>query len=297
MRKTLRNVVFSSILAGGLLFSSCGVKDISKEASEAITGEENAYDRALDIAKNPGKYATGSITGNVIEEREKFGIEDYFLKGKEFEGIELAPDFGENVKNPSVLTQKEVGKIRTKPNFEKINKMGVALYLIPSKEESSQLSLIISQFDTKIDGWEFLNRMQGEEDSSVMNLNFIKDDTFCFISLEKPKTLEQEFAFVNCLINYQNRIKWEEIDSKELDYACEKLERLELNNITSFFNALEFQKKYYSMNDKELRKYIINLQEETEKKNPDLLKKIIEKFYLVPYMFPHLEKRIRELSK
>ncbi|GAG14338.1 unnamed protein product, partial [marine sediment metagenome] len=51
MGKTLRKIIFSSIIAGSLLLPSCGVKDISKKASDAITGEENAYDKALDIAK------------------------------------------------------------------------------------------------------------------------------------------------------------------------------------------------------------------------------------------------------
>lgn len=57
------------MLMGSLLLSGCGIKDIAKNATEEIIGEENVYEKALDIHKNPAKYAKG-ITGNVLQEKE-----------------------------------------------------------------------------------------------------------------------------------------------------------------------------------------------------------------------------------
>ncbi|GAJ19857.1 unnamed protein product, partial [marine sediment metagenome] len=97
MGRILRDIILPSIIVGSLLFPSCGIKNIPKEVTEEVTGKENAYDEALDIAKDPGKFARESITGKTIEAEKKSGIikksmeepktlENYFLQGKELEG-------------------------------------------------------------------------------------------------------------------------------------------------------------------------------------------------------------------
>ncbi len=231
------------------------------------------------------------------EEREikNLGLEDYFLQGKELEGIELAPDF-EGEENPWILTPKKMGEARANaPYLKTMKNLGGALYLIPSKEEEpSEITFMVTQFDTKINGWEFLSKMQGEGSWDEINIALIKDDTFCFISYE-PETLEQESAFVDCLINYQNRIKWDEISSKNLDEIYRELNSPNLENITSFFNALEFQKEIYSMGDFELKEYFEEITKEIEN-NPNPQKEMFKKIYSI-FMFPQLEERIKNLGE
>ncbi len=68
MRKTLRNIVACSIIAGSLLFSNCNKEEKSRQAKEDIWGKEN------EIVKEIKKPKL---------------IEDYFLNKKELEDVTI----------------------------------------------------------------------------------------------------------------------------------------------------------------------------------------------------------------
>jgi len=93
--KKLTKLLGKALVAGTLIFSGCGKKKEREIIIRNKSDEQIAYEQALDIAKNPSKYATRereisdktykTITGNIVAERKNLGLENFFLKGKELE--------------------------------------------------------------------------------------------------------------------------------------------------------------------------------------------------------------------
>ncbi len=294
MRKTLRNIILPSIIIGGLLFPSCG-KNMPKEVTEQVTGEENAYDEALDIAKDPGKFARESITGKTIEPEKKKGIiervftkeprtlEDYFLQGKELGGIILVPekhiinDTTDIKANPYIFHEREIAKTRTREGYENLTGMGVGTYmpttkknLLPLLQESpieqniSPLLMSIFQFENKIHAWEFLNERGKEMDIGYSGndetiLAFIKENTVPLIIIRNDLDVNDEKKYLNSLINYQKRIGGEFYMSNWGDINIYDTLNIPPSESGKYFReALEFQKKFYDMTDNELINSFIN---------------------------------------
>ncbi len=264
MRKTLRNIILPSIIAGSLLLSGCPKVD-TKEASEEITGEENAYDKALDIARNPGKYATGRVIekdavkrDSIIEKVvvEEKGIEWYFLQGKELEGIKLAPmeimKEEEGVENnPYIASVREIAKFREGWGLEDLTGMGTSLYMPLKKRDLDEpgLSLYILQFESEINAWEGL--LQFAERNT---LSFLKENTLSFIKINDDIDINEEKIYLYSLTNYQKRIggivyPWKVKDTED---HYKKLEMPPSKSGRYFREALEFQKKIYNMGIEEI---------------------------------------------
>lgn len=84
MKKTLRNIVAGSLIAGSLLLGSCQdkepVKKITYAGLDQITGVEDSYDKALKIVQNPNSVFTGDV---VKEESKQEEIKVYMKKNEE----------------------------------------------------------------------------------------------------------------------------------------------------------------------------------------------------------------------
>jgi len=196
MRRILTQIAGTIALVS--LIGGCGIKDIPKKVSDEVIGEKDAYEKALDIYKNPAEYAKG-ITRNVMEEREKIGIEKYFLRGKELGGIVLAPaSYIERASNPYILNEKEL-----KEENEDLKNEGLALYLIPSEYgEDIGLAMAVIQFNSKIAALKDVK----ESEKGYPGVSFLKDDTHIIFNLPYVTAKEEAITYIDCLIDYHKRI-------------------------------------------------------------------------------------------
>lgn len=263
MKKTLRNMVLFPMLMGSLLLPSCGIKDIAKNATDEIIGEENAYEEILEIYKNPAEYAK-SITGNVLQKKEtEREIDWYFLQGKELEDL-IAPNLPNDglAQNPCIATPEKTAEMRNELGFEKVTTFGAAFYA-PKREgdahpEEIESSILLNtlhmQFKDEISLWEFLYERR-QEFLEKENLTFIKNNTLSVISItNKNLNIDNEKLCLNLLINYQKRIGNEFYCDKEI------YEILDISPSESgryFREALEFQKKFYDLDIEQCEDFLV----------------------------------------
>ncbi len=251
MGKTLSNKLLN--LAGGavlsaavaLLFPGCEVDNIPEKTTEAVTGEENAYNEALEIAKNPGKFARESLTEKPIEPEKKDAVvekvlvkeshplEDFFLQGKELEGISLIPEAHAGFatlpyeKNP--YTEDDRKKIQ-KIWEDDVKRVGIAYYYIPSdkgyiipkdfekiredvmsgKIKIAQMMITVSRFDSEKFAEEFFDKRQEtiyhNKAGGLEKIDLIKGDIWASMELGEVTTKQQAISYIDCLSNYIKRI-------------------------------------------------------------------------------------------
>jgi hypothetical protein len=265
MKKTLRNIVLFPIIIGSLSLLGCGIKDIAKNATEEIIGEENVYEKALDIHKNPAEYAK-SITENVLQEKEtEREIDWYFLQGKELEGIILASKdsiakalgistgrIREGFENPDIADKREIAEKRGY-GWDNLLESGEVYYIIPSdKEETKEaiLRLSVDRFESEIVAWEMVKRYEiNNEDLNT--LMFIQGDTIIIFDADNTwgfgleiKNQRQALSYINSISHYRKRTNIKIVSNEDNEINDEAFSRY----LEEVKNRISNPSKYYNPN-------------------------------------------------
>ncbi len=283
MGKTLRNLVGGVLIAGSLLLPSCGVKkaenainevmDTTKNVPQEITGIENAYDQALDIYKNPGKYAIGerSVDLDAVKQESKIeqvlveekGLEWYFLQGKELNGLVVPKEYRgyQGIKNPDIVDKELLDSLFTHEGFYG---MGRGAYMPIEKQPlegeyfRSGFEIDVYQFNNPINALNFLNTTRSLKEFTDYSeyaltiLGFIKGNITPLFFISNRINIEEEKTYLNSLINYQKRTGINFYIQG--DQEGEELLGIPLSESGEYFRkAAEFQRDLYNMSEEELR--------------------------------------------
>jgi Tol biopolymer transport system component len=167
-----------------------------------------------------------------IEVGKSRTLEDYFLKGRELEGISLAPigylenELEKEIKsNPYFLNQEEIKDVGSDLGYNPL-KAGIAAYAIRDKkiEDPALLYLLLFQFDSESEVSNLVSALKKSEQSyyetTLLNpVFFSKDDIFALMKFDNIETVNQMNSIINCLGNYTERISPEFIfvENKELN--------------------------------------------------------------------------------
>lgn len=239
MGRTLRKILFCAALAGSLLLNNC-VKSVERKVSKTLTGDEDAYSKALRIAQDPSSIYNGNVieSKELVSEKEKArieqtrisnpkkmvgriekminkGLENYFFQGEELSEIKLASAYSEGMNsNPGIVGIEELNADE-RGHFEsnKILKMGIGAYHLPLTEHAlnlKDLTLLVVEFESKKDREEFIRKLGSE----VTYPFFTKDNILSYI--EQPTideitdpfssfSEEQGEAYFKLLRNYSIR--------------------------------------------------------------------------------------------
>jgi hypothetical protein len=209
MGKTLRNIILPCILAGSLLFSSCGLKNAAKEISNAIIGKD-AYNQATDIIRNPEKYATGERSVDLIEKKgeiEKTPVEinlkDCLLNEKEQKYLPLAK------KNLHPGLYWAGGEERMNPFIYKWDncEIAIATYNDP-RDRTYSIYLTVIQGDSIEDVWgEISDSHLSWETIPLWEHTFlIGENTMSYLEVWDSFSREKAIPFIDLLLNYQKRL-------------------------------------------------------------------------------------------
>lgn len=202
MKRTLKNIIATSVVIGGLLFTGCVEKKI-KEAinypAKTITGEEDAYTQA------------------------KIELKNYFFKGKELEFVSPSEgymEYGKNSgwwisqkgKNLEIITGEELKRNGEGSNIydtlgELLNFIGQGEYSLPSGEK---MMLTIFKYKSSDIAKQTANNI-------AVNLNFLKEDLLVWVStpelweyLQPNASLEKDRkVFLRAISHYLDRTKME----------------------------------------------------------------------------------------
>lgn len=323
----------------GFMETARGYK-ISFDMSEAPKGEVPMCLWAKIALGNPSESAHGSFPNRygelegiiinfslegekeLVEEKKKIEnnsyddlkepqkLEDYFLQGKELKGIKLAPieimqeETGiEN--NPYIASVRKIAECR-KEGLENLTGMGTALYMPLKKRDLDEpgLSMYIVQFENEINAWECLL-----ESAERGILSFLKENTLSFIKINDDIDIIEEKIYLDSLINYQKRTggivyPWGVKDTE--DYY-KKLEIPSSESGRYFRESLEFQKKFYDMNNEELTNFFggwLNPIKEKYKKGlinkeetiTELIKLSKENYRKIFFSLPNIDNTIMKLG-
>jgi hypothetical protein len=291
----------TSLLLGNYLLSGCdlvgellGVVD-NKKTLDNLADE---YDNVLNRARGHHPIQKEEIPKQHSRTKQK-NLEWYFFRRKELKGLELAKSHHEEFKgkpNPYIASSKDIGYMwKHDRESEDIIGIGGASYLIKpknKKEESQKISQMILQFQDERKMWKFLWNM-----GKSFDFSFLKDKTISNIILHRkcPKNTDkiyQELTLLNCLVNYQKRLKGDVL-YKGPENTNSFTKELGISDFSKYFvDALEYQKKFYRMNNEELYLYYKKRREKFEKEKTskeDFLKR--DGKYFIPFL-PELREKM-----
>jgi hypothetical protein len=226
MKRTLRNMITTSMIIGELLLTGCiekKIKEVINYPAKTTTGEEDAYTQALNAYNNLHSIATGNAVRINPEEARKIELKNYFFKGKELEFISPSKEemeydkndgwwVSKKGKNLEIITGEEL-KINGKGSDTfniiggLVNFIGQGEYSLPSGEK-----VMLTVFNYKSP--EIAKRTA---DSIAVNLNFLKGDTLVWVDKPElwkylqPRAMleEDKKVFSKAISHYLNRTKME----------------------------------------------------------------------------------------
>ena len=144
------------------------------------------------------------------------------------------------------------------------------------------------EFENEISPWNFLKKSEG----GFGNISLVKNKIICGIKYDDLDTMEQESVLLNCLINYEKRIKGQ-VYFKDCEEGNKLLGVSLQESGEHFIKSLEFQRQFYNEGGQNLKNHLMEIRKKYSSPSEikEFQKEITNKFY---FMLPKLEEKFRQ---